>query len=150
VSAGAHTIESAPRHAPVSDSVTPLARQLMFPGNSMHVTDTETMPTGVATGNDSGGVGPHAQASAAEFSPVDTGSETLTLREYANILKAINAQHLRSLATNGEHIELLNANVKALKEAVSKLGARIHEPVDIEACLGALGRGNGSCYWPRY
>jgi hypothetical protein len=46
-------IESNPRHAPVADSVTPLARQVLFPANSMHVTDTDTMPSGVATGNGS-------------------------------------------------------------------------------------------------
>jgi hypothetical protein len=38
--------------------------------------------SGVTTGSGSGGVGPHAQASAAEFSLIDAGSETLTFLEY--------------------------------------------------------------------
>jgi hypothetical protein len=134
-SAGANSIESAPRHAPASDSVTPLARQLMFPGYSMYVTEIETRSTGVTTGSGSGGVEPHAQASAEEFSLVDAGSETLTFLEYMDILKATNAQHLRSLAANGDRIELLKSNFKALKVTVSNLRVRTRELVDIEACL---------------
>jgi hypothetical protein len=37
----------------------------------------------------------------------------VTLREYTNTLKATNAQHLHSLATNREHSELLKSAVKA-------------------------------------
>jgi hypothetical protein len=62
-----------------------------------------------------------------------------------DILKATDAQHLRSLATNGDRIELLKSNFKALKETVSNLGMRTRQLVDIEACLREhLGAGMAS------
>jgi hypothetical protein len=76
----------------------------------------------------------------------------VTLREYTNTLKATNAQHLRSLATNRDHIELLKTYVTALKETVSSLTTRVRELVESEACLReqlgagvavAMGRGTG-------
>jgi hypothetical protein len=75
----------------------------------------------------------------------------LTLREYANTLKATILEHLCSLAKIGKHIGLLKSNVKPLKETASNPKMRVRGQV-VESCLGAqlgvemavaIGRGTG-------